>query len=259
MNDQPSQRLDDYFRSAETWSDDRERARRMTVRWALIIAGVLALIALLEAIALIALTPLKTVQPYTLLVDKQTGYVQALKPLDQDAIAPDTALTRSFLAQYVIAREGFDIDSLREDYRKVALLSADEARDRYLRDMQATNPASPLAVLPKRSVVDVEIHSLVSLNADTVLARFATIRTDAGGQPQEPQLWAAVIKYRYSRAEMSAADRLTNPLGFQVIRYRRTPEIPPSPVPSPSATPTAREMMPRPMRRRDRPAADSQP
>ena len=29
--------------------------------------------------------PLKTVEPYTLLVDRQTGFVQALKPLDPRA------------------------------------------------------------------------------------------------------------------------------------------------------------------------------
>lgn len=229
MNDQPKKALEEYFRSAETWSEDREKSRQRAMRAAWIVAGVLAAVALFEAIALISLAPLKTVVPYTLLVDKQTGYVQALKPLERESIAPDTALTRSFLAQYVIAREGFDIDSLQADYRKVALLSAGEARDRYTSQMQSTNPLSPPAILPKRAVIDVEIHSLVSLGTDTALVRFATVRTDPGASAQEPQLWAAVIKYRYSRAEMSAADRLTNPLGFQVMRYRRTPEIAPSP------------------------------
>lgn len=236
MNEQSGKALENYFRDAATWSQDQERARLLTVRGALIIAGILAVVALFEAIALISLAPLKTTVPYTLLVDRQTGYVQALEPLEREAIAPDTALTRSFLAQYVIAREGFDIDGLREDYRKVALLSAGEARDRYIAQMQASNPASPLATLPKRAVVDVEIRSLVSINAGTALAHFSTTRTDPGAQAQEPQLWAAVIKYRYSRAEMSAADRLTNPLGFQVLRYRRTAEIPPSLPPAPLAT-----------------------
>src|ERR1700741_2715097 len=104
MNDQAGKKLEEPLRSAESWSQDRGRTSRMTVRWALIAAGVLAIIALLEAIALFSLAPLKTAVPYTLLVDRQTGYVQALKPLDRDAIAPDTALTRSFLAQYVIGR-----------------------------------------------------------------------------------------------------------------------------------------------------------
>jgi type IV secretion system protein VirB8 len=33
-----------------------------------------------------------------------------------------------------------------------------------------------------------------------------------------------VIDYGFTGAEMSAEDRITNPLGFQVTRYRKDPE-----------------------------------
>ena len=49
-----------------------------------------ATVAVLLAIALIVLMPLKTVEPYTLLVDRQTGFVQALEPLDPERISPAT-------------------------------------------------------------------------------------------------------------------------------------------------------------------------
>ena len=62
-------------------------------------------VALAEAAALMLLMPLKTAVPYTLLVDRTTGFVQALKPLDPNAVTPDQALVQSMLAQYVMARE----------------------------------------------------------------------------------------------------------------------------------------------------------
>jgi len=229
MSKQPPEDLAAWFRSGESWAADREKANRSMLRVAWGVAGVAAAIALAEAIALIALTPLKTVVPYTLLVDRQTGYVQALKPLEREIIAPDKALARSFLAQYVIAREGFDIDSLKEDYRKVALWSSGEAHDRYIAGMQATNPQSPLARLPRRALVEVEIRGISSLGPNTALVRFATMRTDPGGQRREAQSWQAVIAYRFSGAAMSAADRLVNPLGFEVTRYRRDAEMLPAP------------------------------
>jgi type IV secretion system protein VirB8 len=74
-------------------------------------------------------------------------------------------------------------------------------------------------------MVEVEVRSLSSFSADTTLVRFSTVRTDPGGQRQEPQLWAAVIKCRFSGDAMTASDRLLNPLGFQVVRYRRDPEM----------------------------------
>lgn len=244
MSDMSDDTLTRYYEDAGSWSADRQRGLSASRRVAWIVAGVATSVALLEAIALAALLPLKTVVPYTLLVDRQTGNVQALKPLDQQNVTPDDALVRSFLAQYVIAREGFDINALKDDYRKVAVWSAEEARERYLASMQATNPASPLASLPRQALVETEVRSISSLNADTALVRFVTWRTDPGGQRQEARNWAAVVKYRFSAARMSEADRLLNPLGFQVTRYRRNAEMvvpqlvpaaPTAPMPSPSS------------------------
>lgn len=217
--------LTDYYAAAESWSADKAAATQRSARLAWTAAAVMAAIAVMEAAALVVLLPLKSVQPYTLLVDRQTGFVQELKPLERQQIAPDTALVRSFLVQYVIAREGFDIGTLKTDYRKVALWSAGEARSNYLSMMQASNPLSPLATLPRSATVAVEVRSVSSLNADTVLVRFATVRQDPGGQPAPAQAWASVLKYRFSGGAMSAEDRLINPLGFQVTRYRRDAEM----------------------------------
>lgn len=249
MNDLQDPALADYYREAGSWADDRTRELTSSRRIAWIAAGVAGAIALLEAIALIMLFPLKTVVPYTLLVDRQTGHVEALKPLERATIAPDTALVRSFLVQYVIAREGFDIDQLNDNYRKVALWSVGDARSRYIAEVQANNPQSALATLPRRALVQVQIRSVSSLNASSSLVRFTTTRTDPGAQPQNPQYWAAVVNYQFSAAPMRAEDRMVNPLGFQVSRYRRDAETLPEPVLAPppaSATriPQAGEAVP---------------
>lgn len=224
MTDPADEKLDAYYREAADWSEDRQIAIETSRRTAWIVAAVAATVAVLEALALVFLLPLKTVVPYTLLVDRQTGYVEALKPLERQTIAPDAALVRSFLVQYVIERETFDINSLTHSYRKVALWSADEARSRYIAESQASYPQSRLATLPRQAVVEVQVRSVSSLGTDTALVRFTTVRTDPGGQARPVQYWATVIKYRFSGAAMSAEDRMINPLGFQVVRYRRDAE-----------------------------------
>lgn len=243
--------LDAYYREAGSWAEDRNDRLRGSRRTAWIVAGVATAIAFCEALALMFLAPLKTVVPYTLLVDKQTGYVQELKPLDQARIAPDAALTRSFLVQYVIARESFGIDEVQANYRKTALWSADTAKTDYVGQMQVSNPASPLVRLPRTTVVDTQVKSVSSLGGNSALVRFDTIRRDAGGQAQPPRPWVAVIRYRFSTGPLSTQDRYLNPLGFQVVRYRRDQEAltyEPAPAPTtssvqpqvyaPGATPT---------------------
>lgn len=209
---------------ADSWGrsviDDLERSRRTA--W--IVAVVAGVMALLLTIAVVTMLPLKTTEPYTLLVDRQTGHVEALAPLERSVVSPDAALTRSFLVQYVIARESYDFDSLPDDYRKVALWSEGRARERYVALMNSANAANPFADLPRNATIKTEIASVSSLSADRSLVRFTTTQTDPGGQPQTAQHWAAVISYRFSGAAMSAEDRLLNPLGFQVTRYRKDAE-----------------------------------
>lgn len=228
MNKHSREALDEYYAEAASWNRDRVQAMRSSTRIAWWIAGGAAVIAVLEAVALILLTPLKTVEPYTLMVDRTTGYVQALKPLDKTMVAPDAALTQSFLVQYVIARESFDMATVNRDYRKVALWSADSARSSYLQTMQVSNPESPLLVYPRTTIIDARIKSVSPLGANASLVRFETIRKDVGAQAQPASAWVAVVRYRYSTAPMSLEDRFVNPLGFQVVSYRKDPEALPA-------------------------------
>lgn len=234
MNVHVKSRGNSYYAEAGSWNRDRIEELRSAKISAWRVAAVASAIALFEAAALMFLIPLKTVVPYTLLVDKTTGYVQALKPLEQSAISPDSALTQSFLVQYVLAREGFDIATVAANYRKVALFSTAMARSSYLQTMQASNPESPLQLYPRSTIVDVEVKSVSPIGDHAALVRFDTVRTDPGALPRPAQSWVSVVRYRYSRQPMSLSDRFVNPLGFQVTSYHRDPETVPLPNENPS-------------------------
>ena len=225
--DKPETR-DAYYEQAGSWARDRQDALRASRRVAWIVAGAAVVVAVFEATALVLLMPLKTVEPYTLMVDRNTGYVQALKPIDAQKIAPDTALTQSFLVQYVIARESFDVDALQDNYRKVALWSADPARADYIASVQFSNPGSPLARFPRSTVIETRVKSVSPLGGNAAMVRFDTQRRDAGGQPLPLRSWVAVIRYRFSTEPLQQSDRFLNPLGFKVLRYRRDQEQAPA-------------------------------
>lgn len=217
----------DYYDRAESWAADMraETARSRRIAWT--VAGVAVGVAALEAFALAMLLPLKTVQPVTLLVDRQTGYVQALNPLEPRRVGADAALTQSYLAQYVTAREGFDRATVPVDYRRVALWSTGRARSEYLARMPATNPESPFQIYPAGTVVAVRVKSVSRLDQGVALVRFDAQVQDRNGRVGEAQPWISVVRYRYVDAPMRLEDRLVNPLGFQVTGYRRDAEAPP--------------------------------
>jgi len=224
MNEHSQKMLDNYFEQAAGWNADRLRGLRISQRLAWTVAFAAVLVASLEAGALMMMMPLKTVEPYTLLVDKTTGYVQPLRPLEPGKMAPDAALTQSYLVQYVIAREGFDFASASTNYRRVALFSEGLARNAYVAAMQPNNPDSPLASYPRGTVIDTRVKSVSPTGADSAMVRFDTIRNDPNGRRQAARSWVALVRYRYSTEPMALEDRFVNPLGFQVAEYRRDPE-----------------------------------
>lgn len=223
-----------YYAEAKTWANDRldqvARTLRLT-RWLAAGAGV---VAVAEALVLIALLPLKTVVPYTILVDRNTGYAQALDERAMPNVKPESALTQSLLAQYVVARETFDINGLQNQYRKVALWSGDQAKRDYLAQMPAGNPDSPLSRYPRTAIVETVVESVTPTAENAALVRFYTERRDRGGLAGSRSYWVSLVRFRFSGTPMALEDRLINPLGFQVVHYRRDQEAPP-----PASLPTA--------------------
>lgn len=246
-----------YYAEARSWGIDREADLRKSRRIAWIIAAIATGIAALLALALIALAPLKTVVPYTVMVDRTTGYVQVLEGKHPETVKPNTALTHSMLAQYVVAREGFEINSLAQQYKKVALWSGEGARRDYLALMPMSNPMSPLNVYPRSAQITVTVESVTPSGPDTVQVRFSTERRDMAQGAVAKGWYVAQLRYRFTGEPLSLEDRLANPLGFQVIEYRRDQEAapqatalpPPAALAPPPAAPAPAGQAPPPVQR----------
>ncbi len=243
----PAEDREAYYAEARSWGTDRAGEAAKSRRTAWIVASIATGIAALEALALIALAPIKTVVPYTVMVDRTTGYVQVLEGAHPETVKPNTALTHSMLAQYVIAREAFEINSLAQQYKKVALWSGEGARRDYLALMPMSNPMSPLNAYPRSAQVSATVESVTPSGPDTVQVRFTTERRDQGQGAAIKGWYVAQMRFRFTGEPLSLEDRLANPLGFQVIEYRRdqevAPQAPAAPLPAP-AVPTA--IAPRP-------------
>lgn len=222
VND-PAARREAYYADAASWSTDVNgalRASRTRAQW---IAGAAVVVAVCEALALMALSPLKTVVPYTITVDRQTGAAQLARGVQLGPLSENEALVQSAVAQYVIARETLDATDLAANYRKVGLWSTATARSDYLRSMDRTNPASVLVGANAATQVAVTIRSITLMSPTSALVRFSTDRREGDG-PASRMDYAAAMQFAFTGDPLSLEDRLINPLGFQVSRYRRDAE-----------------------------------
>ena len=215
---------EDYYAAARTWADGQSAAGARETRIAWRVAAGAGLVALLLALALLFLVPLKSVQPYVLTVDRQTGAVEAATTLQDGKLSQNEAVIQAQLAGYVIARETFDSTDLAQQYRRVQVMSSRPVASAYVAEMAANNPASPLNTLTRGDTVSIRIRS-VSLIADGAgLVRFTATRSALGAATGQSTNFVAAISFGFNGRAIRQADRYDNPLGFQVTRYRRDME-----------------------------------
>ena len=215
---------DKYYTSALSWADERVDAERRMRRIAWWVAGAASAIALLLALTLLLLVPLKSVQPYVVTVDRQSGAVEVATTVNKGRLTENEAVIQSQLANYVRTRETFDATDLQASYRRVQLLSAPSVRSAYVTLMAAGNPASPLRLLSPGDTVAVKIKSVSLVGPGAALVRYDLVRTLAGGRAAASTAYVSAISYGFAGQALRAEDRFDNPLGFQVTRYRRDAE-----------------------------------
>lgn len=215
---------DDYYAAARSWADGQAQttARETRIAWRVAIAA--GVLALLLAIALAFLVPLKSVEPYVLTVDRQTGAVEPAMTVRSGAMSQNEAVIQAQLAGYVVARETFDSTDLPQQYRRVQLLSAPATARAYVAEMAANNPASPLNTLNRGDTVAIRIRSVSLIGDGTGLVRFTATRTAVGAAASQVANFVSAISFGFSGRPLRPTDRYDNPLGFQVTRYRRDAE-----------------------------------
>lgn len=215
---------DTYYAAAQSWADERVAAERKALRLAWMVAAGAGVIALILAITVALMLPLKTVEPYVVTVDRQTGAVEMATTVGGGRLTENEAVIDAQLANYVRVRETFDATDLATNYRRVQLMSSPNVRNEYIAAMAASNPASPLRTLSPGDTVSVRIKSVSLLSRNTALVRFEADRTMAGTRTPTTTAYVSALSFGFSNKPLRAADRFENPLGFEVTRYRRDVE-----------------------------------
>ena len=213
-----------YFETSRTWEYDRMRAAIQSKRLAWSVAAGACALAVVSVGAVAMLTPLKTVQPYVIRVDKTSGETQIITALKgPQPRTYDEAVNRYFISQYVRLREGWLNDAARENAYVVMLMSDQAESGRYLGSVQSSNRNAPSNVYGEKGYVSIAIRTISFLSPTVAQVRYTKIITFGQNAPVA-QNWNAIMTFKYTTAPEHEKDRNLNPLGFQVVNYRSDPE-----------------------------------
>ncbi|RWQ37730.1 MAG: type VI secretion protein [Mesorhizobium sp.] len=215
-----------YYRAGATWEDDTHRSLRRSRTLAWLVSGAACVVAGLSLLTLVLILPLKQFEPYVIEVDKTTGYLEVARALKPGDLSQNEAVTAANLVRYIRARETYDAREIKQNYDLAQLYSTGTASRDLTWAYTPSNAQSLDKVYGRNVTISVDVKSVSLLNSTTASLRFST--TTRRENSSMTDNWVAVVKFRYTTTPIKNEWRFDNPLGFQVIEYRRDQETAPT-------------------------------
>ena len=205
-----------YFEEAASWDRDRLIAANRSKRLAWSVAAIASGLAITGVVAVAMLTPLKTVAPYVITVDKATGASEITSPMSGDRqITYNEAVAKYFLADYVRNREGW--------IPGVLAMSSRDEQARWTAFYSKDNPSSPQSVLTDLDTVFVAIKSVTFVSKNVAQIRFTKSLQRGAVATDTPAI--ATVTYDTTDTPTTEQQRFKNPLGLEVQTYRADLEV----------------------------------
>ena len=218
------QDLKAYFAEAASWDHDRLIAANRSKRLAWTIAAIASGLAITGVAAVAMLTPLKTVAPYVIMVDKATGASEITSSMTGDKqITYNEAVAKYFLADYVRNREGWIPQARQEFFDGVLAMSSRDEQARWTAFYSKDNPKSPQSVFTDLDTVFVAIKSVTFVSKNVAQVRFTKTLQRGTSATDTPAI--ATITYDTTDTPTTEQQGFKNPLGLEVQSYRAELEL----------------------------------
>jgi type IV secretion system protein VirB8 len=223
------QDLKAYFAEAASWDHDRLIAANRSKRVAWTIAAIASGLAIAGIAAVAMLTPLKTVAPYVIMVDKATGASEITSSLianggtSDKQITYNEAVAKYFLADYVRNREGWIPQARQEFFDGVLAMSSRDEQARWTAFYSKDNPKSPQSVFTDLDTVFIAVKSVTFVSTKVAQIRFTKTLQRGSVVTDTPAI--ATVTYDTTDTPTTEQQRFKNPLGLEVQTYRADLEV----------------------------------
>ncbi|CAH0298116.1 Type IV secretion system protein PtlE [Erwinia aphidicola] len=225
------------YQAAAKWfearvAEDYKKKAKSSKRLAIFLGVLLAM----SLIANMSLSPLKTVEPFVIRVDKNSGYVDIVKPSYSMSDSSDVAEDKHFISAYVLAHESYNWSSQRANYAFIQLTSSEDVFTPY-KNFQLSKKGYA-EKLGMQQQVKTEINSIVALprskqeklsggdsNIRSYQVRYSQTLLMADGRAvvnADPINWISIITINNSNPPKTEGNQWLNPKGYLVVGWEPT-------------------------------------
>jgi len=213
----------DYFKEALSWQEERYELATKQRRAGWFVAFIAGTIALMLAMALMFLTPLKSVSPYVIYVNTITGETRVQQSLKKGKLTQSEALTKYWIIKYVRARTSYDRQDLEQKYEMVKMMSDKKEFVRYAKVFDPKRADSPYQTYGEKITLETKVKSISFLDENTASIRLDLIEHANDKATTTP--WVVTMSYQFTLEPRTEEERFENPLGFQGTKWRIDAEV----------------------------------
>jgi type IV secretion system protein VirB8 len=184
----------------------------------------LLVLAFVQAGAIVSMLPLRKVVPYVVMVDKLTGEARPVNTATE-VVSAGTLNEKSWIQEFVIARERYSYRILQRDYDQVKRMAGPQVWAAYDKQFEGENAldkkyAENVEILPTIMSITLSDGGLATVRYEL---KTRDVRSTSG-----PSLTRRVATLRYKfepRVGVSEAEAILNPLGMSIVGYQSDPEL----------------------------------
>ncbi|MCE3255344.1 MAG: type secretion system protein VirB8 [Rickettsiaceae bacterium] len=158
----------------------------------------------------------KSLEPYVIEVEEKSGVPTIVDQMTTKTLTADESVKKYFISQFVQAAAGYDARTYKADAEKVRLLSVQGV---YSNFRTRINPRD----LGVDSRIEVRIKSIQFPDPSTAQIRVLRNTVSNNGNSQKDEV--INMNFYFANLNLTAEERLINPLGFQVTNFTITEEI----------------------------------
>lgn len=221
----------DFIKASKEFEKSRISDIERSKKTAWIVASLAIGLACLLTVAITIMMPLKTVEPYLVRVDNNTGATDIVTALNETKSISDTeATSKYFAALYVRLMESYDWFTVQDQVSTLMLFSDAAMQNRI--NNKYKMPTAPHKVHTDKERIEIQINNLSILDENGLMQiRFTKKVVPANGgiydrntnqfSPEiKEEKYIATMGYEYVNVPKLDEIRLKNPLGFTVKSYR---------------------------------------
>lgn len=221
-----------HYQQARSWEFDKTTMQDKSEKRAWTIAKIAVGVAVLEAIGLVTLAPLRQTIPVVFTVDKAHGNIEYVGVVDDQQVkGKQELIDKNNITRYVTARENYYYRLLQPDYDLVLAMSSSQIGNDFAAQYDGDNARDKKYGKNFELKVDViSVQTAQDESGYTAFVRFTkTLHSVEANRDQPPQYFIASIRYEYSPNQLGASEKdlIRNPFGFKIVGYRVDPELSP--------------------------------